>query len=308
MKYGFAFLLFNLILFSAWASHKRKPIKVLIVDGYSNHNWRQTTTVVKTILEESKLFEVSVSTAPDNAGDSVQWQHWNPSFNAYDVVIQNTNNGQNKQLRWPRRVEEALQDYVRNGGGLYVLHAANNAYTGWLAYDTMMGLGWRTKENGYAVRIDSNGSIIKLPPSAGGNTTHGKRFTATIHVLQKSHPICKGFPDSWQTPSMELYNDVRGPFINTTILSYATDSVNKQNYPVEWVVSYGKGRVYSSSMGHLWKDEVYPIAYRCIGFQTTLIRAAEWLATGKATYPLPRNFPTSINVSVRDESDFPKNK
>ncbi len=296
-----------LVVFSAAAnSHKRKPVKVLIIDGYSNHDWRQTSAMVKAILEESKLFSVSISTVPDNTTDSLNWAKWNPSFSSYDVIIQNTNNIQNRKLKWPRVVEESLENFVRNGGGLYILHSANNAYPHWLAYDTMMGLGWRNKQTGFAIEIDSNNNIIKLLPGEGSNTTHGKRFTATVHILQKNHPICKGFPDSWQTPNMELYNYVRGPFINTTILSYATDSVNKLNFPVEWVVNYGKGRVYNSSMGHLWNKDIYPISYRCIGFQTVLIRATQWLATGKVTYPMPKKFPTANAISVRNETDLPK--
>jgi hypothetical protein len=59
-------------------------------------------------------------------------------------------------------------------------------------------------------------------------------------------------------------------------------------------------------MGHLWKGETYPPAYRCIGFQTTVIRAAEWLATGKVTHPVPTNFPKKDSMSLRDEVEFTK--
>jgi hypothetical protein len=54
----------------------------------------------------------------------------------------------------------------------------------------------------------------------------------------------------------------------------------------------------------LWKGETYPPAYRCIGFQTTMIRAAEWLATGKVTYPVPDNFPTKDLLSLKNEEEF----
>ncbi len=90
------------------------------------------------------------------------------------------------------------------------------------------------------------------------------------------------------------------------VLSSAYDSMSTHKiWPVEWIVKYGKGKVYSSSMGHLGKGEIYPESYRCIGFQTTMIRVVEWLATGKVTYPLPFNFPTD-SISLRDEKDYPK--
>ena len=65
-----------------------------------------------------------------------------------------------------------------------------------------------------------------------------------------------------------------------------------------------KGRVYNSSMGHLWQGEIYPPAYRCVGFQTTMIRAAEWLATGKVTYPVLIDFPAKESISLRSENEF----
>lgn len=75
---------------------------------------------------------------------------------------------------------------------------------------------------------------------------------------------------------------------------------------VSTVPSDGEGRVYNSSLGHLWQGDIYPPAYRCIGFRTTMIRAAEWLATGSVTYPLPDNFPTKDSLSIADEAEFMK--
>ena len=41
-----------------------KPIKILIVDGFSNHDWRQTTRVIRQILGDTRLFDIEVSTTP----------------------------------------------------------------------------------------------------------------------------------------------------------------------------------------------------------------------------------------------------
>ncbi|MBC8052825.1 MAG: ThuA domain-containing protein [Sphingobacteriaceae bacterium] len=289
----------SLLLYCSFAlAQKPKLIDVLIVDGFSNHNWKQTTKVATGILEGSGLFKVSVSTLPlDSAGR----ENWDPGFEKYAVVIQNTNNIQNKNLKWPRNAEKHLESYVRSGGGLYILHSANNAFAHWAEYDKMIGLGWRPKETGYALEINAKREVVRIPPGEGRNTSHGKRFDALIQILNR-HPINKGFPNEWKTPSMEVYTYPRGPAQNLTVLSFAYDSVSTQKtFPVEWIVKYGKGRVYNSSMGHLWKDEIYPISYRCVGFQTTMIRVAEWLAKGKVTYPVPPNFPGKDNISVVGE-------
>ena len=296
-----AFIIFFHIGFLVQAQAKHhKPISVLIVDGYSNHDWRQTTKMVSQILGKSGLFTISVSTAPANSTDSIAWASWDPHFNKYDVVIQNTNNIQAPQLKWPRRVQQQLENYVKSGGGLYVLHSANNAYPDWEEYNKMIGLGWRSKNYGYALVVDSLDRIDSIPPGQGQDTYHNDRSNLLITVL-KAHPINKGYPKQWLTPDVELYRFARGPAQNLTVLSYAKDPLTGINWPVEWVVKYGKGHVYVSSMGHLWKGDIYPVAYKCIGFQTTMIRAAEWLGSGKVTYAVPKNFPTATTTSLVDD-------
>jgi type 1 glutamine amidotransferase len=295
-KIGIYILLWIALPFGLVAQ-KQKPMKALVVDGFSNHDWRQTTLVVKRLLEESGLFQVDVATVP--VEDSMAFKTWLPHFKKYAVVVQNTNNIQNARLRWPRAAERALEQYVASGGGLLALHSANNAFSQWPEYNKMIGIGWRPKGMGTALEIDSvTKAIIRYAPDEGSGTNHGNRFDAVIHILNR-HPINTGYPDKWKTANTEVYNFPRGAAQNITVLSYAFDSsATRRLWPMEWVESYGKGRVYSSSMGHLWQGETYPPAYRCIGFQTTLVRAAEWLATGKVTYPVPANFPTASATSL----------
>lgn len=216
------------------------------------------------------------------------------------MVIQNTNNIKNKEIRWPEHVERSLEEYVNSGGGLYILHSSNNAFADWDKYNVMIGLGWRSEKEGVALQIDEYGEIVEIPVGEGKSTYHGPRNDEVIHIYT-DHPINKGFPGAWLTPDMELYKFARGPARNLTVLSYATDDETGINWPVEWVVAYGEGRVYNSSMGHLWEGQTYPVSYRCVGFQTTMIRAAEWLAKGNVTYNVPGSFPTYESMSLVPE-------
>lgn len=300
--YRSAYISLALSVFSSVYSFAQnsKPIPVLIVDGFSNHDWMQTTAVTKWLLEKSGRFKVDVSTIRDDSIDIV----WRPEFYRYAVVIQNTNNIHDSRLRWPSDAERDLERYVENGGGLYVLHSANNAFSHWKEYDKMIGLGWRPHTVGYALEIEAKKTIKRFPPGEGMSTGHGDRFNAIIQILNR-HPINNGYPDQWQTANTEVYYFPRGPAENLTVLSYAYDSTaTKKMWPVEWVVRYGKGRVYNSSMGHLWRGETYPPAYRCVGYQTTVIRAVEWLATGKVTYPIPANFPTRDSIRLEGSNHF----
>ncbi|MEB2775351.1 ThuA domain-containing protein [Algoriphagus sp. D3-2-R+10] len=300
-----ALLVYGIVSFPALGSklmtQQKSVSKALIVDGFSNHDWKQTSAVIKWILEGSGKFDVEVTTIPL---DSASWKIWNPDFAAYDVVIQNTNNIHNLALSWPTQAQKNLEKYVKNGGGLYILHSANNAFPQWREYDKMIGLGWRAVDMGIAIEVDSMMNLVRYERGVGKGTSHGDRFDALIQVMT-SHPINKGYPKSWKTVNTEVYSFPRGNAENITVLSSAYDSTDtKRIWPVEWIVSYGNGKVYNSSMGHLWHGETYPESYRCVGFQTTVIRAAEWLATGQVTYPMPASFPDGKNASLRPAGEF----
>lgn len=305
LKTFFRSVIFLFLGYTVIAQSHSEKSDVLIVDGFSNHDWKQTSFLVKTILEQSGLFNVVISTAPAGSEDK-GWKNWQPKFEDYDVIIQNTNNISHKEIRWPKEVEKNLEEYVQSGGGLYILHSANNAFPKWDEYNLMIGLGWRSIDEGIALQVKDNGEIVKIPANEEKSTYHGPRSDEIIYTLN-DHPINKDFPKAWKTPDMELYKYARGPAVNLTILSYAKDENTNINWPVEWVVAYGNGRVYNSSMGHLWKGDTYPVGFRCVGFQTVLIRATEWLATGKTSYKIPDNFPTQHKIELVTLEDNTKN-
>ena len=56
--------LFTIALLSGVGLCGAAPIRVLIVDGFSNHDWKLTTALIRGVIEPTGLFEVSVSTTP----------------------------------------------------------------------------------------------------------------------------------------------------------------------------------------------------------------------------------------------------
>lgn len=281
-------------------AQSEKPIRTLIVDGFSNHDWKKTTLAIRGILEPTGLFLIEETTIPT---DPAAREAWELDLRDFDLVIQNTNNIHDLSLKWPVAAQKALEEFVRKGGGLYILHSANNAFPDWEEYNKMIGLGWRSVQDGTAIEINPDTEeLIYHPAGQGKGTNHGDRFDALIQII-KRHPINEGFPDAWKTKNTEVYSFPRGTAKDLTVLSFAYDSTDThKNWPVEWVVNYGKGKVYNSSMGHLWHGETFPPAYQCVGFQTTLIRAAEWVATGVVSYPVPKNFPTATETSLTEVS------
>ena len=273
-------------------------IRVLIVDGFSNHDWRKTTDFIEATLADTGRFEVEVTTTPSDSDDPA-WGTWRPTFSGFGVVIVNWNNVRRTELRWPDPVERALEAYIRGGGGLLAFHSANNAFPHWAEYDRMIGLGWRDKDHGVALQLDAEGAIRRIPAGEGEKTSHGPRQD-TVVIRLADHPITRGTPERWLTPDIEVYTYGRGPAEELTVLTYGRHVATNRYWPLEWVVSYGSGRVYSSSFGHIWGNDVgIPERVLCVGFQTGLIRAAEWLATGAVSYPVPDDFPSEDAISLR---------
>jgi hypothetical protein len=120
---------------------KTNPIRVLIVDGESGgpyHVWPLTAAVLKKELEEAGIFRVTVATSPLFGEDFSTFQ---PDFSSYQAVVLNYD-----APDWPAGLRTQLEQYVKSGGGLVVVHAADNAFPSWTAFNQMTGIGgWRDR-------------------------------------------------------------------------------------------------------------------------------------------------------------------
>lgn len=264
------------------------PLKLLIVDGQNNHDWKAMTPPMKAYLEGTGRFKVDVATSPGQKAPKDAWDSFRPDFSKYDVVLSNYNG----QL-WPKPVQESLEKYVANGGGLVVVHAANNAFPEWSSWNEMIGLGWRDPKFGDRVTVDDSGKVVRTPKGEGPGSGHGPQHSYKVVVRDSEHPVMKGMPESWMHAKDELYHGQRGPAKDMHILATAFSAKDKggtgTNEPMIWVIPYGKGRVFTTVLGHVGGGETQAI--RCIGFETVVARGSEWAATGKVTLPLPDKFP-----------------
>jgi type 1 glutamine amidotransferase len=268
---------------TAWSA--AEPVRVLVIDGFSNHDWRTTTARIRDLLEADGGFAVTVSTSPDAAAPRAALEAWQPPIAAADVVLLSCND-LGKPVVWPDAVRSQIEQFVRGGGGLCIFHSANNAFAHWPAYNRMIGLGWRPSAFGDALVVEDAGTVRRIPAGEGPGTSHGKRVDALITRVGE-HPIHRGFPRQWRAADLEVYTYARGPAENIEVLSYSKDNQFGLGFPIEWTVRYGEGRVYNSTFGHLWAGDTNPPAFRCAGFRTILVRTLRWLAGREDAAPAP---------------------
>ena len=217
-----------IILFVAGAlAHAKKEaaktdpikVKVLIVDGLNNHDWAATTPVMKKVLEDCGRFDVDVSTVKPQ---EQKIEDYKPDFCAYDVVLMNYNN----DAVWGEETRNSFEDYVSNGGGLVIIHGADNSFPSWQEYNRMIGLGgWggRNEKSGPYVYYTDEGQLVR-DDAIGHGGGHGSQFEPVLVVRDADHPITKGLPSTWKHGMDELYHKLRGPAENMTILTTAYDT------------------------------------------------------------------------------------
>jgi type 1 glutamine amidotransferase len=269
-------------------------IRVVIIDGQNNHQWQQTTPIMKKALEDTGRFTVDVSTT--DKADSKKPADWEarmkpvpfpPDLSKYDVVLSNYNGAS-----WPKELNHALDERLKEGKiGLVIVHAANNSFDRWQEYNQMIGMGWRGANYGPRLKVDDSGKQVLVPKGADQGSGHRYTGPFSVVVRDPSHPVTKGMPREWMHVQDELYDNMRGPIENVHLLATAYSKGTRTNEPMIWTVTYGKGRVFHTPMGHDTR------AMLCVGFITTLARGTEWAATGNVTLPIPRDFPTETKAS-----------
>ena len=67
---------------------QRTPIRVMLLDGANNHDWKATSPVITKILDEAGVFTTTRVTV-----DNAELNTFAPDWSRYDVVVLNYNTG-----------------------------------------------------------------------------------------------------------------------------------------------------------------------------------------------------------------------
>lgn len=276
------------------------PIRTLVLTGQCNqwHDSDRSSRLLAQFLRASGRFETTIVRSP---GAGAEMAGFSPRWDDYELVVLDYDGD-----RWPAATETAFAQWVERGGGLVIYHHADNAFAEWPAYNRMIGVGgWggRDESAGPLVRWSESGMI--LDDESPGVACHPSKHEFLVAVRAPEHPIMRGLPGTFLHAADELYSRLRGPAEALEILASARSDPALENStgehePVLMTIRYGKGRVFHTALGHVGPADPDPVpSVHCIGFLTTLLRGAEWAATGEVTLPVPADFPDAGEARTR---------
>jgi type 1 glutamine amidotransferase len=234
------FLLFSLILNGQNDLSQIKNKRVLIVyGGWEWHYPEVFATKIASWLEDQKAIVTLSKSTKIYLDEHV--------MNNVDLIIQHITMSEISELE-----SKALQKAIAGGVGLAGCHGGlGDAFRNNTEYQYMVG-----------------GQFVKHP---GGQVDY------SVKIAKLQNPILKGINNfTLHSEQYYMHVDPAIKVLATTRFSKEHDSwIEGIEMPVVWTKSYGKGRVFYSSLGHNKKDFEIPEVWEI------MIRGVTWAAGSK---------------------------
>lgn len=213
-------------------------LKGLLITGGCCHDYERQ----KLILTEGLSQRVSIGWDVVHEGDPNDRTYEISIYNrpnwsqGYDVVVHNECFGSVENVKF---VEQIVRGHTDSGIPAVVVHCSMHTYRAAITDE------WRKLLGVTSRRHEKGGRELKVRPIAAGN------------------PILSSFPESWTTPGDELYV-IENVWPNCTPLAAAYGEDTRQDHVVMWTNTYGKARVFGTTLGHnnltmsadVWLDAV----------------------------------------------------
>jgi len=220
-------VIFSFLFFSTSLQAKSDPVKVLIIDGYSNHDWRYTTEVIQTMLVNSGFCEVDISTAPTN--NSPDYNSWNPDFSKYDVVVQNVNSLGNGNS-WPKPVQTKFENYMKKDFIVENILYHNTLIKMKSINPANIKKRIRMVKNIYEQYIDTNGSLaLNLE---GSQLSHIKQL---LEEQEMSTPTLEQIEQYYENEIMtQVKHNIKDVFMRFTKTKEGSKIMKQKDKDKEW--------------------------------------------------------------------------
>lgn len=241
------------------------PVRVMLLSGDNNHAWRETTPALEAILAEGGRCRVDVVNDVARLGPE--------AFAACDVVLSNYNTFKEQKPTdaiWRAEVRAAFVARIRQGGGMFIVHAGSSGFYDWREFQLLAMTSWTL-----------------------GTTRHGLRHAARVEFSPIDHPITRGLPTFWIFD--EFWEDLvvqPGATVLATVTPSPEFKGSGRPQPTLFATEFGGGRAVTLLLGH---DVA---AMRNPAFRTLLVRGAEWAARGTASVAPPAGWPDDRAAAI----------
>jgi type 1 glutamine amidotransferase len=218
-----------------------KPVRILILSGNNNHDWQNTTPLIRETLLGNLNCKVDITERPDTMNVLM--------LKSFDVIVSNWNAWPELNGLWNPEAKQAFEDFIKQGGGFVCIHAASATHYDWPPYLEIAGGRW------------------------GDKTHHGLISDCVVRIVNQEHPITKGM--STFTIRDELWVDIEcSPSVEVLCAVQAEEYAHTPGKlePVALITQYGKGRGFYLALGH------DTFAMSNPGWQNLLVRGAQWAA------------------------------
>jgi len=242
--------LFNIFLLSLifiGSTFAREPIKVLLLSGQNNHNWKNHTT---------DRFKLTVTNTIEKIDPM--------TLDEFDVILSNWNLFRHRKkipedLQWSSELRDAYISFVKNGKGHVAIHAGSSTFYDWNDYQDLCVATWKS------------------------GTHHGPQHEFEVRIEDTEHPITAGLKNfkKWDELWEKIYVSSKGATVLTSSFSSKKFKGDDIWEPSTLISQFGKGRTAYTSLGHDTK------AFESPEFRVLLARLVEWAATGEVTIPVP---------------------
>jgi type 1 glutamine amidotransferase len=199
-----------------------KPIRALYVTGGGFHEFVKQEGILPPAVTQRANVEWTIDHTAGTSTEVLIERHKNTDWaKQFDVVLYNMSFSFVTDVPWIERIVHAHRD---TGVGAVILHGAVHSYR------RSESKAWGELMGAYSLVHDSQRPL-------------------SVETVAPNHPIMRGFPAKFETIPEELYVLER-VWPSMTPLAQAFSVQKKQTYPLIWTNTYGKAKVFVTSLGH----------------------------------------------------------
>ncbi|CAN5894615.1 ThuA domain-containing protein [soil metagenome] len=214
------------------AGQQAPPIRALYITGGGFHDFTAQKQIVPPGIAARTNIVWTIDHTADTSTKVLIPRHETTAWaDSFDVVVYNMSFSYVVDPQWIERIAHAHRD---KGVAVVILHGATHSYR------RSTTDAWRELMGVASMRHDTQRDF-------------------RIERLVADNPIVKGLPKQWGPGSDELYNiDKMWPTATPLVQAWSIEG--EKHFPVVWTNTYGKARVFATTIGHsnrTMSDPVY---------------------------------------------------